>query len=119
MPFEILEVVCVESRTDARCLAEHSGNLFLALCRCVLGLLLVPADSLCAVVDRPQFLEYLPLALTYVQSGAYGIGNIGIQRLVDFSVLFPYGRFQLVVKETALLEQQQEEQGIFGLESLW
>lgn len=47
MPFEILEVVCVESRTDARCLAEHSGNLFLVLCRCVLGLLLVPADSLC------------------------------------------------------------------------
>ena len=32
MPFEILEVVCVESRTDACCLAEQSGNLFLVLC---------------------------------------------------------------------------------------
>ena len=32
MTFEILEVVCVEPRTDASCLAEQSGNLLLVLC---------------------------------------------------------------------------------------
>ena len=32
MPFEILEVVCVQCRAKACRLAEQSGNLFLVLC---------------------------------------------------------------------------------------
>lgn len=56
------------------------------------------ACQLCAVVKWPEFFKDNPFAFSYFEGSAQGIGDVGIERLIDFVILFFINGWKLVLR---------------------
>lgn len=83
---ELFKVVCVKSRTQPRGLAQQLGDMPLVFGRIVFGGGFEVARQLCAVVERPELFKDYLFAFSDFEGGTQGIGDVGIECLVDFVI---------------------------------